>query len=298
MLACDSSHQSPYPVTAIRAPGTATATLSARLLGAVTNASIGAEGDDIEMSRARLMLLSLIAVLSVTGILAQTASAKIQFAWLVLLSSTGTNDLLRSGQTREFNINTDGKVSILKGTVAGATTELSSTSAKVEKGAQIIGGIPGTNEETIVFTGVKVLKPLFEGKEACSVNSAGEPVGTVKTVPLVSEIVESQLDHEPLILFMPKAGGVFTEIEFTEKEAECTIKGNTASVSGNILAEPLEPLVHLLSQHLVFEAATKNFLLAGGGALETAGLSLGAKLATFTGLFLQLLSSDEKWGIC
>jgi hypothetical protein len=244
------------------------------------------------------MLLSLIAVLSVTGILAQTASAKIQFAWLVLLSSTGTNDLLRSGQTREFSISTDGKVSILKGTVAGAATELSSTSATVEKGAQIIGGIPGTNEETIVFTGVKVLKPLFEGKETCQANSKGAAVGVVKTVPLVSEIVESQLDGEPLILFLPKEGGVFTEIEFTEKEAECTIKGNTAKVTGSILGEPLEPLVHLLTQHLVFEAATRNFLLASGGALETSGLSLGSKPATFTGLFLVLLTTHEKWGIC
>jgi hypothetical protein len=297
MLVCDSGHQPPYPVTAIGALNTATAAITARLLGAVTTPQSGAEGDDIEMSRARLMLLSLIAVLSVTGILAQTASAKIKFEWLVLLS-TGTNDLLVTGQTRGFDISTDGKESILTGTVAGSATALLSTSASVAAGAEIIGGIPGTNQETVIFEGVKVIKPLFEGNEACQANSPGSGVGIVETKPLTSKIVESQTTGEPLILFEPTTGGVFTEIEFTEKAVECVIKGNTAKVTGSILAEPLEPLAHLVSQHLIFEAKTRNFLLSGGGALETSGLSLASKPATFTGLFLVLLLSGEKFGIC
>jgi hypothetical protein len=250
------------------------------------------------MFRTRLMLLILIAALSVVGVLAQAASAKIQFAWLVLLSSNGTNDLLRSGQTREFSISTDNKDILLTFSIGGGATALLSTSATVEPGAQIIGGIPGTNEETAVFTGVKVIKPLFEGKETCSVNSLGSPVGTIKTHALKSQIVESQATGEPLLLFVSGNGASLFEIEYTEKEAECTIKGNTAIVTGSILGEPLEPLTHRVFQHLVFEAKTRNFLLSRGGTLETSGLSAGSKPVTFTGLFLILLTSDEKFGIC
>jgi hypothetical protein len=241
------------------------------------------------MSRARLLLLSLVAVLSVAGVSASTASAKISFEWFV----GGT--LLGAGQTREFHVNNDGKIFDFHSKLLGINVLLLSNSISVKKGATIIGGKPGTNEETVVFSNVTVDPPL----QKCVAETGGiaNPTpGVIETKPLKTEIVESE-NGEVLILFTPKvAGEPFVEIKFLNKGTEeCAGNGVSAPVTGSILGLPLPQRTEVLRQNLVFEAADKNFILASG-ALNTAGLKFGAEPATLTGLTLILLTNDANFG--
>ncbi len=246
------------------------------------------------MFRTRLVLLSLLATLAGFAVLASSASAKISFEWLV------GGKLLASGESKEFTATNDGRLSVLKSIVGASNTELTSPTLTVEKGANIKGGKPGTNEETVIFAGVKVAKPLNEGEEVCTANSPGAAVGTVKTNPLKTEIVENEANGEPLILFKPKEGANFVTIEFKQKAGakECVIAGQSPTVTGSVLALPLPELGDVLTADLDIEAASKEFLLnPGGGTKEKAGLSLGGNVATFTALALVTLVSDELYGI-
>ncbi len=238
------------------------------------------------MSRARLGLLSLTVVLSALAILSSTASATIKFEWKV------GGVLLKTGESREFTTTADGHTFDLSGTIAGAATLLLSTEIEVEKGAKIIGGKPGTNEETVIFKGVTVAKPA-----KCSAESEGSPNGTVKTVPLKTQIVESSTTHEPVILFQPNSGTTFTNILLLNKGTEeCVVKGQLAIVRGNLLGEPLPALTETLNGHLVFPSpALKTFVLSSGTA-EEAGLIFGPGAGTLTGLALVILTTDEIYG--
>src|ERR1700735_2774393 len=62
-----------------------------------------AKGDTL-MFKARLLFLSLVAALSIVGVSASTASAKISFEWFV------SGSLLKEKETRAFTVNADGKV--------------------------------------------------------------------------------------------------------------------------------------------------------------------------------------------
>jgi hypothetical protein len=233
------------------------------------------------MSKARLMLLSLVAVLGVVAVSASSASAAITFQWKV------GGKILKAGESRTFNVNNDGKTFDLSGTVAGAAALLLSTEVSVEPGARIIGGQPGTNLEVVLFRGVTVHKPA-----KCVVANGG----VVKTEPLTTEIVESAAGGvgtgEPLILFRPETGNTFAIFELTNKGAEVCKFGNIPlEVGGLILGLPL-PIGEVLRQNLVFEAKGKEYRTSGG-TFKTAGLLFGGNAATLTGLTLVLLTSDE-----
>jgi hypothetical protein len=242
------------------------------------------KGDPL-MSRARLLLLSLAAVLAVAGVSASTASAKISFEWFV-----GGN-LLKEKETREFDVNNDGKTFDFHSKLLGINILLLSNSISVKKGAIIIGGKPGTNEETVVFNGVTVDPPL--SKCVAETGGISNPTpGVIETKPLKTEIVEGE-NGEVLILFTPKEGTTFVEILFLNKSAteECAANGAKAPVTGSILGLPLPQRVEVLRQNLVFEAAEHNFFLSSG-ALNTAGLVFGTEPATLSGLTLILLTND------
>jgi hypothetical protein len=241
-----------------------------------------------QMSKGKPILLSLITILSTLAVLAPSAGALIKFQWKV-----GGKILEEAAETREFTVTSDGRTFDFIWSLAGAGVLLLSSEIEVEKGAKIIGGKPGTNEETVIFKGVTVVKPA-----GCAVESEGSPTGTVKTNLLKTEIVESQESHQPLILFKPKTGTVFVSLLLLNKGTETCIANNAlGNVTGNILAEPLPQLTEVLTQHLIFEAKTKEFLLnPGGGTIEKAGLSFAGAAATLTGLALVLLVKHELFG--
>jgi hypothetical protein len=236
------------------------------------------------MFRVKLLLLSLVAALSVVALLASSASAKIAFQWKV------GGKVLAAGESRTFTASAESTFD-LKGSVAGAALLLLSSKFKVEPGARIIGGTPGTNEETVVFENVTVDKPAN-----CEVESLPNPVvGTVRTQALKTEIVEGQTSKEPLILFRPVTGTTFVELRFLG--ANCVAKNVEGAVAGSILADPLPRLTEVLTGLLNFEPSQGNvFLLSTGGAAETAGLSFAGNAATLGGNALVTLINDEKFG--
>jgi hypothetical protein len=237
------------------------------------------------VSKTRLGLLSLVAVLSTLAVLASSASAAIKYEWKV------GGVVLKAGETRGFTTTSDGHTFDLHGSVAGASILFLSSEVSVEPGAEIIGGKPGTNEETVLFKGVTVENPA-----KCAVESEGSPTGTVQTQALKTEIVESEGTHEPVILFSPKVGSDFVNLLLLNNGAEiCALNKVLGSVTGNLLATPLPALTETLNGDLDFESPNSNFVLSSG-TLQKAGLLFAGNAATLTGLTLVILTTDEKYG--
>jgi hypothetical protein len=240
------------------------------------------------MSKAKFVSLSLVAVLSVGAMVASSASA-VTFQWKV------GGKILKAGEQKTFTISTDGNVSLLKLTVAGAAGEILSTKAKVKAGAVLLGGQPGLNDEVVEFESVKVDRPAN-----CEVHSPGAPTGVVSTSQVTSEIVEAAPsgtgNGEPLILFKPASttNETFTSIEFLG--ASCLVKGTTGVVSGLLVALPLPQEKEVTVGVLDYEAITKQYKTVGGGAAKSAGLTFAGSAATFTGLALIELASKEAFG--
>jgi hypothetical protein len=237
------------------------------------------------MSRVRLALLSLVAVMSMGAVLASSASAAIEFKWKV-----GGAEL-KANETRGFTINNDEKKFDLHGIIAGAPSLLLATLVEVLPGAQIVGGVPGTNEETALFLGVTVDNPAN-----CAVAQNGI-ANQVQTVPLKTEIVEGASaekgNNEVEILFIPKTGTTFATFELTG--ASCIAKGVTAPVSGSVLALALPQKTEVLRQNLVFEPKSKEYH-NHAGEFKTAALQFAGAAATLEGLVLVILNSDAVFG--
>jgi hypothetical protein len=238
------------------------------------------------MRRERLIVLGVAAVVSVVaGVASSASAATISFLWQV------DGHQLRSGsETKEFDVSSDGKTFDIQGTVAGAAVLLLSTEVSVEKGAHIIGGVPGTNEEVAIFKGVTVDRP-----NGCAVTG-----GIVKTNAMKSEIVEGAKNKEGngevYVLFLPREGEKFTEFEFTNRGTEsCTINGFKASATGSILVLGLPQKTEVLAGGIDIEAGTKEYRNFKN-EFKTAGVIFAGNAATVRGLALRLLTSDEKFG--
>lgn len=231
------------------------------------------------MSRMRFVLLSLVVASSVGAVAASPASAAINFEWRV------NGSKLEPGHTAPFSFNTDGKTLALRGSVDGVAVLLLSNKISVESGAKIIGGIPGTDEETIVFENVKVDNPAN-----CDV--ADE---SITTNALRSEIVEAAPgaagDNEPVLLFEPAEGGTFAEFEFLG--ATCPVNDVTAAITGDVLGLPSPPKTEVVRGDLIFEAITKEYKVSAGGAAKKAGLVFAGNPMTLTGLTLMVLNSSQ-----
>jgi hypothetical protein len=240
------------------------------------------------MSNARLVLLSLVAVLWL-AIMASSASAAIKFEWKV------GGKTLEAGESREFSVTSGGHTFDFHATLAGANILFLSHEIEVAQGAKIFGGKPGTNLETIIFRGFTIDTPK------CVVESEGASPGTVETHPVLTQIVSNDLTPaEPLILFNPDSttSSVWTSLLLLSKSSTetCVFAGTLANITGNFLALPLPQLTETLNGDLDFEAPDTHFVLSNG-TLESAGLIFGpGNAATLTGLTLVILNTDEKYG--
>jgi hypothetical protein len=241
------------------------------------------------MSRARLVLLSLVAVLSASAMLASSASAAIEFKWKVAGAE------LKAGESEGFTVNNDEKRFALRGELAGAPAVLLSTLVDVLPGAVIKGGVPGTNEETALFLGVTVDNPAH-----CLVLQSGAN-DQVQTTPLETEIVEGAKgevgNNEVDILFRPKVGTTFAtfKLDSIPGGTGCLVNGQVAAVTGTVLALALPQKTEVLRQNLVSEANTKEYR-NHAGEFKTAGLVFAEKKATLEGLVLVILNSDKVFG--
>jgi hypothetical protein len=239
----------------------------------------------MQMGRAKLLITSMVTALAAGAASASSASA-ISFEWHV------NGSLLAAGLNRTFDIGTDGRNAIIKGSPSGVVSELLSSGVSVEDGAKIFGGSPGTGEETVVFSGVTVDKP----KECAVVG------GKVQTVPLTTEIVESSNGTtgtgEVYILFTPKTPTTFAVFTFTNKSATetgCAANGLKAAVTGSVLGLVLPQRAEATLGALDFEPASKKYRNIKGENKETR-LEFGGAAATVSGLSLVLLTSKEQCG--
>jgi hypothetical protein len=215
-----------------------------------------------------------------------SALAAINFEWRV------DGKKLEAGSSKTFTANADGKTGIIKGTIAGAATELLSDEGNVLSGANIKGGIPGTSLEQIVFENVTVDKPA-----KCEVSGK-----RVQTVPLTGEIVEGAAggigDGEIDVLVRPESttNETYASVTFINKGTEeCTIKGQTFNVIGLILGLALPQKAEAANGAGDAEANTKEYKNSKG-EFKTAGLTFGGNPVTLTGLSLVSLTSGEKAG--
>jgi hypothetical protein len=241
------------------------------------------------MCKAKLVLLSLVVVLSFGAMMASAASAVISFEWRV------NSAKLSTGETRAFTGKRDGVVD-LSGTVGGQAALLLSNQGTVISGAIIKGGIPGTSEEILELENVTVDRPA-----KCAVSG-----GKIRTVPLKGEIVEGAKNKEGNgevdILVSPKAaegGGstLLTTFELVNKGTEeCLLKNTVVTASGSLLGHPLPQKTEVLTGGGDEEAPTKEYKNSAG-AFKAAGLLFANNPATIKGLVLVTLASDEKAGV-
>jgi hypothetical protein len=239
------------------------------------------------MSRARFVLLSLAAVMSTVAMLASSASA-ISFQWNV------SGKKLEAGQSREFTISAERKFTL--NLRLGSPFVLLSSELSVPKGARVIGGLPGTGEETMVFKGVTI-----DRFASCGVLQTGAAPGVVQTAPLKTEVVEGTNEEgsgngSVDILITPKAAGteIFTTFELAG--TSCVLQGNVFPIIGLLLALTLPERGESATGALDFEVSTSKQYKASNGTLGKALLLFAGEEASLLGLALVLLTTGEKFG--
>jgi hypothetical protein len=242
----------------------------------------------VEMSRARFVLLSLVAVLSAVGTMASSASA-ISFQWNV------SGKKLEAGQSREFTTSADGKLT-LEFSLAGAAALLLSSELSVLKGAKIIGGVPGTNLETVAFKGVTVDKPT-----PCGVLQSGTTPGVIQTVSLKTEIVEGTNGEgagngSVDILFTPETTGTEVWTTFELVGTSCLLKGSVWPITGLLLALALPKRAEAATGALDFETSVSKQYKTSGGTLGKALWAFAGNNASLLGLAFVSLTTGEKFG--
>jgi hypothetical protein len=158
------------------------------------------------------------------------------------------------------------------------------------RGALLIGGEPGDNEEVFIFEEVKVEQP-----KNCTI-----PGKKIETNPLKSELVElvkgGVVQKVDDVLFEPKKGTIITEIEF--EGAECPIKNalELARLQGTVLAEPTNRFnKEAVVGHLIFTNEKLEYRKHASTIAVAAKLELENSLAELTGEANIELVSKEKW---
>src|SRR4029077_8347084 len=122
------------------------------------------------------------------------------------------------------------------------TTEVFGMELEVEAGSiECTAGVECTIDNTtkeghgtslLTMTSVKVKKPL-----GCTVNSPGEPAGTVATKKLTDEVIMDPTAGSTAVFdsFFPEAGTTLFELEF--KGEFCVLKAVEFPVSGTLAGE-------------------------------------------------------------
>lgn len=226
------------------------------------------------MKQVRVLGIVAAALLALSGVAAAQASASIEFLWKV------NGSKLETGQEKTLTSKAKGN-QVLKATVIGVKSEITCTEVSTS-GAKIIGGMPGTSTETVEYKGCTVQKP-----SGCKVVG-----GTIKTNPLIDEIVEGAGSGagNVYILFKPASGETFAE-----PKLEGGLLCQSLAVKGTVLAEANPQKTEVETGVLKFEAASKEYKNFAGET-KKAGTTVGGNASTVTGEVETKLSPVEKFG--
>jgi hypothetical protein len=197
---------------------------------------------------------------------------------------------------------------ILASPALGVTVEC--TKLKLLPGAYLLGGSPATDLEQILYSGCTV-----NGHPNCDVYSTGQPLGSIQTEPLESELVyvekQAAVELNPDIsgtLFRPQPP--LTEFvaiqkqELTSGACPGGLAAGGTDVTGSVILLNDEPLAHLLLHVLLaFKTPIPAYYLGHTGVEHTVGLKVGGDVAKYLGevsVDVTLLNStlNLAWWLC
>jgi hypothetical protein len=217
------------------------------------------------MGYVKAMVLSVVVALGCC--LGVAASASAEGGPLYGYLENGVAELLQPGKTLTVLAH-----AVTNQLLGNSAAVIECTSLHLLPGAYLLGGSPGKDFEQILYSGCIVV-----GSPKCDPLSLGEPLGSIQTEPLESELVflteKGAIELNPDesgTLFRPANGGThFAEITAhelpVENDKECPpslASGAHTTVKGEVILKNDEPLVHSVSHELLAPktAITKYFL--------------------------------------
>jgi hypothetical protein len=237
------------------------------------------------MSRTRLILLGLLAVVAVGAVVATTSGAEPPAGACTAVTSAPAYCVagapLASGATEKFEGTNSGE-SILKATVSMVKVEIKCATGKskgtIEGG---VGGAVGKSTMTDTFETCKMVKPA-----ACKLSVSAEK--EIKTTTLKGELV---LNGGRIEDKLEPREGAFAGIEIEGKESSCVIaeveKPQSFDVTGSQLCE-----VDSSNTAAETEAATHKIICKYAGS----SLKVGGKAEMMSESTVKLVSGKD-WSV-
>jgi hypothetical protein len=225
------------------------------------------------MGYVKAMVLSVVVALGCC--LGVAASASAEGGPLYGYLENGVAELLKSGKTLTVLAH-----AVTNQLLGNSAAVIECSSLHLLPGAYLLGGSPGKNFEQILYSGCIVV-----GFPKCDPLSLNEPLGSIQTLPLESELVfltkagaiELNPD-ESGTLFRP-ANGVTHFAEITahelpvENDKECPASlasGAHSLVKGEVILKNDNPLVHSESHELLApKTAILSYFLGHTGEEKT-----------------------------
>jgi len=266
------------------------------------------------MKSIKIMGLCLVAAMVLSAVVSASASATKNPKWALCeartagtgqwednacskLGGTKTHEtrlLLTENETREIKAE-----AVSEQTLTSAAATIKCTKLKLAKGAVLLGGEPGKDNETIVYEGCTT------SIKECTVRSAKAAVGTIETNPLIStlaysskEAEEKENQAETLTIFKSATGKVFVDLILEGKGCPEALRGVELPVDGEVACTNEKGNVHSISHELVCPAtAIKTYWLQVSGVAKeekVAKLELAGMAATYSGTSsISLAGSQE-----
>jgi hypothetical protein len=176
-------------------------------------------------------------------------------------------------------------------TSTGVALECSGVSLE---GGNLFATNPGTDEETLVYSGC-----TYQGKTAAECEArtkAGGTAGQIKTVALASELgYKAATGPDALTLFRPKVGTEFVSVEF--KGTSCPLTETKVKGSVAVENESVENVNEVLTAPAV---AINKFFNAAGVETKPKLTVTGGFTATYAGkveVWLSGASKGKPWGV-
>lgn len=152
-----------------------------------------------------------------------------------------------------------------------ATVTIECKKLKLKSGAEIIGGEPGTDAETIVYEECGI-----EGFPKCKVRNVGGTFKTIETKPLNStlgyktkEQEEKENQEDTVTVFKPKTANTFVEIEMeAEPGGTCpstALEKKGLPVTGEVACENVSATKHAVEHELKCPAEESSEVLKNTG---------------------------------
>jgi hypothetical protein len=261
----------------------------------------------------KIMGLCFVAAMALSAVVSASASATKNPQWVICenvgtgghwedaacskATTNGSHEtrlLAKENETREIQA-----VQISEQTLKSTAATIICTKLSLAKGSVLLGGEPGKDNETIVYSGCTT------NIANCTVRSAKAAVGTIETNRLISTLTYSSKEAEEkenqaatLTIFKPGTGKVFVDLILEGTGCPESLRGVELPVDGEVACTNEKGNAHSVSHELVCpkEAIKTYWLQVAGAAKEekVTKLELGGMAATYSGTSsISLAGSQE-----